>query len=81
MSYRHASSLCHYIITFCKTKRFGGGLRPIAENGLLSGERHHRHIKKRRPIYVVVWEIVDKKERQIEVIYVGTHERAPYQKH
>lgn len=60
-------------------------LGPIRGNwsnyGLLAGERHHCHIKKGRPTYVVVWEIVNKKERHIEVIYVGTHERAPYQKH
>lgn len=60
-------------------------LGPIRGNwpnyGLLASERHHCHIKKGRPTYVVVWEIVNKKERHIEVIYVGTHERAPYQKH
>ena len=49
--------------------------------GALTGEHHHCHIKKGRPTYVVVWEITSRKERQMEVIYVGTHEGAPYQKH
>jgi len=49
--------------------------------GALTGERFHCHIKKGRPTYVAVWEITSRKERRIEVIYVGTHEGAPYQKH
>jgi len=60
-------------------------LGPIRGNwpnyGPLIGSCYHCHIKKGRPTYVVVWEIINKKERQIEVIYVGTHEGAPYQKH
>jgi mRNA-degrading endonuclease RelE of RelBE toxin-antitoxin system len=60
-------------------------LGPIRGNwqnfGPLTNDRYHCHIKKGRPTYVVVWEIVSKKERHIEVIYVGTHEGAPYQKH
>ena len=60
-------------------------LGPVRGNwqnyGLLTGDRHHCHIKKGRPTYVAVWEIISKKERHIEVIYVGTHENAPYQKH
>lgn len=60
-------------------------LGPIRSNwpnyGLLAGERYHCHIKKGRPTYVVVWKIVNKKERHFEGIYVGTHERAPCQKH
>jgi hypothetical protein len=27
---------------------------------------------------VAVWEVIDKKVRMIEVIYAGTHEKAPY---
>ncbi|MBN1903774.1 MAG: cytotoxic translational repressor of toxin-antitoxin stability system [Deltaproteobacteria bacterium] len=40
--------------------------------------RHHCHIKKGKPTYVAVWEEQNKKLRLIEVIYVGTHEKAPY---
>jgi mRNA-degrading endonuclease RelE of RelBE toxin-antitoxin system len=44
--------------------------------GKLSGNRHHCHIKKGRPTYVIVWRVID--AETVEVIYVGTHERAPY---
>ena len=40
--------------------------------------RHHCHIKKGNPTYVAVWEVKDKQVRIVEVIYVGTHEKAPY---
>ncbi|MBP7766704.1 MAG: hypothetical protein KA113_16075 [Syntrophaceae bacterium] len=60
-------------------------LGPIRGNwqnfGPLTDDRYHCHLKKGRPTYVVVWEILSKKERLIEVTYVGTHEGAPYQKH
>ena len=46
--------------------------------GKLSQIRHHCHIKKGRPTYVAVWDVVDKEIRLIEVIYAGTHEKAPY---
>jgi mRNA-degrading endonuclease RelE of RelBE toxin-antitoxin system len=44
----------------------------------LTGDRHHCHIKKGRPTYVAVWVVRDKEIRIVEVIYAGTHERAPY---
>ena len=45
----------------------------------LPGNRHHCHIKKGRPTYVAVWEEIDKnKVKLVEIIYVGTHEKAPY---
>jgi mRNA-degrading endonuclease RelE of RelBE toxin-antitoxin system len=44
----------------------------------LGGNRHHCHIKKGPPAYVGVWEVVDQEVRIVEVIYVGTHEKAPY---
>ena len=44
----------------------------------LGRERHHCHIKKGRPTYVAVWEVTDKEVRLVEVIYAGTHEKAPY---
>lgn len=46
--------------------------------GKLSRSRHHCHLKKGKPTYVAVWEVVDKEIRLVEVIYVGTHEKAPY---
>jgi len=39
---------------------------------------HHCHLKRGRPTYVAVWREVKAEERTIEVIYVGTHEKAPY---
>ena len=44
--------------------------------GKLARDKHHCHIKKGRPTYVMVWQMIDPKS--VEVIYVGTHERAPY---
>lgn len=44
----------------------------------LGKTRHHCHLKKGNPSYVAVWEIKDKKIRLVEVIYAGTHEKAPY---
>ena len=46
--------------------------------GPLSDDRYHCHLKKGKPTYVAVWEIIDKEIRLVEVSYVGTHERAPY---
>ena len=46
--------------------------------GKLSRLRHHCHLKKGRPTYVVVWDVHERQQRLIEVIYVGTHENAPY---
>ena len=46
--------------------------------GPLGDNRYHCHLKKGRPTYVAVWEIIDKEIRLVEVSYVGTHERAPY---
>ena len=45
----------------------------------LPNNRHHCHIKKGKPTYVAVWEDVGKnKVKLVEIIYVGTHEKAPY---
>lgn len=43
----------------------------------LADGRHHCHLKKGRPTYVAVW-YEDKDTVTVEVIYVGTHEKAPY---
>jgi len=44
----------------------------------LPGNQHHCHLKKGRPTYVAVWEVADNKIQIAEVIYAGTHEKAPY---
>jgi hypothetical protein len=46
--------------------------------GPLGKEHFHCHLRKGRPTYVACWRIVDKKTKQIEVYYVGSHEGAPY---
>lgn len=43
----------------------------------LSSERHHCHLKKGKPTYVAVWR-EEKESVVVEIIYVGTHEKAPY---
>jgi hypothetical protein len=44
----------------------------------LTGGRHHCQLKKGRPTYVAIWEVMNKEIKLIEVIYAGTHEKAPY---
>ncbi len=43
----------------------------------LSGNRHHCHLKKGQPTYVAVWR-EEKATINVEVLYAGTHEKAPY---
>lgn len=42
------------------------------------GQRFQCHIKKGKPTYVAVWEVVDGRVSFWEVTYVGTHEKARY---
>ncbi len=44
----------------------------------LSGGAHHCHLKKGKPTYVAVWRESRGKIRLVEVIYAGSHEKAPY---
>ena len=44
----------------------------------LGSARHHCHLKKGQPTYVAVWNVTNKEIKLIEVIYVGSHEKAPY---
>jgi len=44
----------------------------------LDRDRHHCHLKKSKPTYVAVWQVADKSIKIVEIIYVGTHEKAPY---
>lgn len=40
---------------------------------------HHCHLRgSKRPTYVACWCVIDAKQKNIEVFYVGTHEKAPY---
>jgi len=43
----------------------------------LGEDRHHCHLKKGKPTYVAVW-TADKQTVTVEIVYVGTHEKAPY---
>jgi mRNA-degrading endonuclease RelE of RelBE toxin-antitoxin system len=43
----------------------------------LDGNRHHCHLKKGKPTYVAVW-IEEKETVTVEIVYAGTHEKAPY---
>ena len=44
----------------------------------LSNHKHHCHLKKGKPTYVAVWKESQETIRLVEVIYAGTHEKAPY---
>ncbi len=46
--------------------------------GKLADGKHHCHLKIGNPTYVAVWVELDKKIKLVEVVYVGTHEKAPY---
>ena len=61
-----------------KEIRVGGPIRGNWPNyGKLTGNRHHCHLKKGKPTYVAVW-TEDKETITVEIIYAGTHEKAPY---
>lgn len=42
---------------------------------------YHCHLQRGKPTYVVIWRVLDKREKQLEIRYVGTHEKADYQRH
>lgn len=42
------------------------------------GDVHHCHLNAGRPRWVVVWEVLERELRILEIQYVGTHEKAPY---
>ena len=46
--------------------------------GKLGKSRHHCHLKKGNPTYVAMWEVVTGEIKLVEVIYAGSHEKAPY---
>jgi mRNA-degrading endonuclease RelE of RelBE toxin-antitoxin system len=44
----------------------------------LDRDIHHCHLKKGNPTYVAVWREERNDIKLVEVIYAGTHEKAPY---
>jgi mRNA-degrading endonuclease RelE of RelBE toxin-antitoxin system len=46
--------------------------------GKLRENCHHCHLQRGRPTYVAVWRVLSKKNKVIEVAYVGSHEKAHY---
>lgn len=44
----------------------------------LAADDHHCHLKKGKPTYVAVWRVRRGCIRLVEIIYAGTHEKAPY---
>jgi hypothetical protein len=66
-------------------RRFPTGIGPAQPKwphyGKLSGrkkEMHLCHLNKGRPTWVVIWTVLDKQKKIMEINYVGTHENAPY---
>lgn len=48
--------------------------------GLIVGSRdvHHCHVNSGRPRYVVVWKVIDREVRIMEIRYVGPHGSVDY---
>lgn len=48
--------------------------------GPLKGKKgvYHCHLNSGKPRYVAVWKVADRTIRIVEIIYVGTHEGARY---
>lgn len=58
--------------------RRGGPVRGDWPNySKLAPGKHHCHLKKGKPTYVAVW-TEDRDNITVEIIYAGTHEKAPY---
>ncbi|HOI74803.1 MAG TPA: cytotoxic translational repressor of toxin-antitoxin stability system [Syntrophales bacterium] len=67
------------LITLMREIEIQGPVRGNWPNyGRLESSRHHCHLKKGKPTYVAKWEVRDKEVKLVEVIYAGTHEKAPY---
>jgi mRNA-degrading endonuclease RelE of RelBE toxin-antitoxin system len=43
-----------------------------------TGDFYHCHLNRGHPTYVVVWQVRNKIAVLVEIMYVGTHENAPY---
>lgn len=77
--YRLPKSVQDSLAALIAEIRLSGPVRGNWSNySKLPYNRHHCHLKKGHPTYVAVWEERDNEIFFIEVIYVGTHEKAPY---
>jgi mRNA-degrading endonuclease RelE of RelBE toxin-antitoxin system len=57
----------------------GGPVRGAWPNySKLAPGEHHCHLKKGKPTYVAVWREHKGTVRLVEIVYAGTHEKAPY---
>jgi mRNA-degrading endonuclease RelE of RelBE toxin-antitoxin system len=73
------ASIRDIIDTLTKEIRMSGPVRGNWPHySKLSGNEHHCHVKKGQPTYVVVWREDKGQIKLVEVIYAGTHEKAPY---
>ncbi len=52
--------------------------------GKIAGSKsghYHCHLNKGRPTYVVVWQVLDKVVRVLEIQFAGTHEKVDYSRY
>ncbi len=73
--------ILHLFLALLTELRFKGPAQPSWPHfGKLKNMKKtfHCHLNHGRPIYVVVWKVVDMKIKIMEITYVGTHENAPY---
>ena len=65
-------------VLICEIRDLGPVRGNWSNYSKLRGNRHHCHLSKGRPTYVAVWQVRSKRDRLVEVTYVGTREGAPY---
>jgi hypothetical protein len=76
---RPPENIWKILLALVREIRIDGPYRVNWQNyGKLGDNTYHCHLKKGNPTYVAVWEVIDRKVRIVEVIYAGTHEKAPY---
>jgi mRNA-degrading endonuclease RelE of RelBE toxin-antitoxin system len=63
-------------------KAYGPALPEWPNFSKLKGKSdcYHCHIKKGRPTYVAVWQVINDEIKIVEIKYVGTHEGANYRR-
>lgn len=67
-----------YTLLLIDLKQFGPIRGDWPNYSKLGKNEHHCHIKNGKPSYVAIWVLFDKRNKKIEVSYVGTRENAPY---
>ena len=73
--------LAAFMFLFTELKLLGPARNKWPHYGKLQNQKketHHCHLNKNKPTYVVIWNILSKQEKTMEISYVGTHENAPY---